>query len=79
MKLENRLFSLELDLDMISFKIGLIVEDLEEELNKANKEDAEKIIETLASLQTTRESCIELASKRINELRKESCRSLYKS
>ena len=71
MKLENRLFSLELDLDMIAFKIGLIVEDLEEELIDASKENAEKIIETLASLQTTRESCIELAANRIKELRKE--------
>ena len=70
MKLENRLFSLELDLEMIAFKIGLIGEDLEEELIDASKENAEKIIETLASLQTTRESCVELASKRIKELRK---------
>lgn len=70
MKLENRLFSLELDLDMVAFKIGLIIEDLEEELNNASKENAEKIVETLASLQTTRESCVELAAKRIEELRK---------
>ena len=71
MKLENRLYSLELDINMISFKIGLIIEDLEAEINIRAEEgkSAEKEIKQLASLQATRDSLIKLAEKRISDLR----------
>ena len=71
MRLENRLYSLELDINMISFKIGLIMEDLEDEIIVRTEEgkSAEEEIKQLASLQTTRESLIKLAEKRISNLR----------
>ena len=71
MKLENRLYSLELDINMISFKIGLIIEDLEDEIFIRAEEgkSAEEEIKQLASLQATRDSLIKLAEKRISDLR----------
>ena len=71
MKLENRLFALELDLDMIAFKIDLVIEDLEEELDliKEQDKDPEKTIKALAVLETAKSSLIKLAAQNINELR----------
>ena len=71
MKLENRLFALELDLDMIAFKIDLIIEDLEEELDLIKEQDKnpEKTIRALAVLETAKSSLIKLAAKNINDLR----------
>ena len=71
MKLENRLFALELDLDMIAFKIDLVIEDLEEELDliKEKDKDPEKTIRALAVLETAKSSLIKLAAQNINKLR----------
>ena len=73
MKLENSLFALELDLDMIAFKMDLIIEDLEEELDLIEEEgkDSEKIIKALATLVAAKTGLIKLASQEINELRRE--------
>lgn len=71
MKLENRLFALELDLDMVAFKIDLIIEDLEEELDliKEEDKDPEKTIHALAILETAKTSLVKMAAERIQELR----------
>ena len=73
MKLENSLFALELDLDMIAFKMDLIIEDLEEELDLIVEQDKdpEKTIKALATLVATKTGLIKLASQEINELRRE--------
>ena len=71
MKLENRLYALELDIDMISFKIDLIIEDLEEELDliKEQEKDPDKTIHALAVLETAKKSLIKLAARNIQDLR----------
>ena len=72
MKLENQLFSLQLDVDMVAFKIGLLIEDLEEKMDLENEQgkDSTKTVEMFAALTVLKNNIISYASKRLEELRK---------